>query len=117
MSLRTIVLASFLAHAATFSISPPPRTRHALKPSTITARLGSLSGDVSRRLDAKRRQICETSAAGKQICRPWSFATNALGQYDDLELELAEVVDLPSFYLIEAERSYRQTSAAEDASF
>lgn len=120
MFLRTILLATVIAHAATFSvITTPPRARHAHKPSAITARLGSLSGDVSRRLDFKRGRICETTAKGKQVCRKWSFATSALGEYDDLEKDLAEVEELPSFYVIEAERSYRETlqADAEDASY
>jgi hypothetical protein len=120
MLLRTILLATFIAHATTFSLTATPRARHTVKPSAITARLGSLSGDVSRRLDLTRGRICETTAKGKQICRSWSFATNALGQYDDLELDLAEVEDLPSWYLIEAERSFREDQLvdhAEDASY
>jgi hypothetical protein len=114
------LLATFIAHATTFSLTATPRARHTVKPSAITARLGSLSGDVSRRLDLTRGRICETTAKGKQICRSWSFATNALGQYDDLELDLAEVEDLPSWYLIEAERSFREDQLvdhAEDASY
>ena len=121
MFLRTILLATLLAHAAAFSLTPPPRARHALKPSAITARLGSLSGVVSLRLDAKRGRICETTAKGKQVCRPWSaYPTNALGEYDDLEMDLAGVEELPSLYVIEAERSYRedlQQVDAEDASY
>ena len=121
MFLRTIVLCAFFAHAATFSLVTTPRARHAPKPSTITARLGSLSGAVSRRLDAKRGRICETTAKGKQVCRPWiAYATNALGEYDDLEMDLAGVDELPTLYVIEAERSYRedlQQVDAEDASY
>ena len=120
MMLRTILLATFIMHAATFSMITTPRARRALKPSTITSRLGSLSDDVSRRLDFKRGRICETTAKGKQVCRSWSFATSALGEYDDLEKDLAEVEELPSLYVIEAERSYRedlQQVDAEDASY
>lgn len=119
MSFRTSLLALFIAHAAAFAISPTPRARNALKMSTITARLGALSGDVSQRLDLKRGRICETTTDGTQVCRSRRVATNALGLYDDLEMELAEVEELPSLYLIEAERSFRESQfrAAEDASY
>jgi hypothetical protein len=119
MFLRTILLATVIAHAAAFSGCAPRLARCTPKPSTITARLGALSGDVSQRLDVKRGRICETTTGGKQVYRSKRFTTNALGEYDDaLEIALAEIEELPTWYLIEAERSYRENQFdAEDASY
>mmetsp|Transcript_22667 Transcript_22667/g.58316 ORF Transcript_22667/g.58316 Transcript_22667/m.58316 type:complete len:129 (-) Transcript_22667:415-801(-) len=68
--------------------------------------IGDVSGAYSSRIDFKRGRVCETGAFGKKVCRKVSQA--ALGVYDSLDQELAEVEDLPSFWILQAEEEFRR---------
>jgi hypothetical protein len=113
--MRVTLLALCIASASAFA---PTRPLHAPGRSKIVARLGDLSGDTSRRLDTKTGKIWQTDNKGARKV----FATKALGDFEALDVELAECDDLPSAWIIKAEEEYREAqrkshSALDDSSY
>lgn len=81
--------------------------RHAAARSNVVALgVGDVIGKISSKIDFKRGRVCETGAFGKQVCR--KVSQKALGAYDNLDRDLAEVDDLPSFWILQAEEEFRR---------
>ncbi|KAG8458324.1 hypothetical protein KFE25_005171 [Diacronema lutheri] len=100
----TAITSAFHAPSLASRIHRVPAKRFA-----TACRLGDLSGERSRRID-RRGRISETTPAGKHVTR--DFSTSALGKYDDLDLDLADVQELPSWWIIRAEEAYRAEQIA-----
>ncbi|KAJ1620322.1 hypothetical protein T492DRAFT_1078891 [Pavlovales sp. CCMP2436] len=104
-----------LSSAFTVRTSLPRLARSSLfKVSSIACRLGDLDGECSQKISYNLGSICETTPSGKQVCR--KFSLQALGAFDDLDVEQSEVEDLPSFWILQAEEEYRaERSASQSA--
>lgn len=112
-----IALSSLFAGSSAYSafshshrLSRPPTKVH-----PVSCRLSDVTGECSRKIDFKRGKICETTPSGRRVCR--DFSTHALGRFDDLDVELADVEDLPSLWILAAEADFRLQVRDGEASF
>mmetsp|Transcript_27028 Transcript_27028/g.72860 ORF Transcript_27028/g.72860 Transcript_27028/m.72860 type:complete len:173 (+) Transcript_27028:96-614(+) len=82
-------------------------TRRVAKTScgAIVCRLGDLAGEPSRRVDFVAKSICENGPGGREVCRK----VHALGAHDDLDADLSETADLPSWWILRAEEDFRSS--------
>lgn len=107
----------FAGSSALSAVAHPHRlSRPPTKVRSVSCRLGDVTGECSRKIDFKRGKVCETTPSGRRVCR--DFSTHALGRFDDLDVELADVEDLPSWWILAAEADFRLQQARDgEASF
>jgi hypothetical protein len=115
-TLAVLVALSLATLSSAFSVhaSLPRLARSRSRVPSIACRLGDTTGECSQKISYKMGSICETTPSGKQVCR--KFSLQALGAFDDLDVEQSEVEDLPSWWILQAEEEYRAERSASHAS-